>query len=660
MTTLLALFSLLPTQVPSLDADFEVALGAAGLTTKTARFDPNLLGFFRQGEFTTTLYNAAHENPWRIPFFAENLRSELAPLASRPHESLTAGMRMLGFQVRRTLVGNPNAAEEEASKKPGALAATLADWKAKGFLTGAIPSTAGIPENVQSAAALLLSVIPKAAEARRLALKDLTDLPGAFNRLAAPAGDTIQGAEFDARLGIFRKVDLGYFAAGAFDLVHAVQEAQSRLATTPETEKYDFRVQTRWGWIALSGAGNAQYGAEPVVLLIDTGGDDRYLNLPATRSAANALSIVIDTAGNDQYLSDSRLVDTPLAQWGPRTGPGQPMGPAGALMGYAMLIDRQGNDLYRSHRPGLASSKIGFSTLIDLAGDDQYDAYADSQGFATFGWAMLEDLGGKDVYRGFNQVQGVGQTMGFGFLVDRGGNDEYIADDSLLDFPSAQSPQHNVSMAQGAGNGRRADYLDSHSLAGGIGLLMDQGGDDQYSCGVFGQGVGYWMGTGLLFDTEGSDRYTGQWYVQGASAHFALGGLFDEAGDDQYVAKMNMAQGAGHDLGTGYLQDSNGNDRYEAPNLSLGAGNANGIGIFIDLRGNDGYTSTGITLGSAAEAPKSSLRTRALCLGVFLDLGGDDTFPSFASWAKNATRTPNWKDRGPSPAESQLGIFWDR
>jgi hypothetical protein len=108
------------------------------------------------------------------------------------------------------------------------------------------------------------------------------------------------------------------------------------------------------------------------------------------------------------------------------------------------------------------------------------------------------------------------------------------------------------------------------------------------------------------------------------------------------------------------LIDRAGGDEYKAPNLSLGAGNANGIGFFLDLAGTDRYESSGITLGKAAEAPKGTLRERALCLGVFMDLGGVDIYPQSTPWAKNQSRVANWTDRGPSSAESQLGIFWDR
>jgi hypothetical protein len=370
--------------------------------------------------------------------------------------------------------------------------------------------------------------------------------------------------------------------------------------------------------------------------------------------------VVIDTSGSDKYVSDPALETTALNKWSGRKGGGNLPGPGGALFGYSVLIDSQGNDLYRTHRPGLGSARLGLGVLLDKSGDDTYDAYQDSEGFGMFGGGILEDVSGKDVYRGFMQVQGCGQTGGFGYLVDRSGDDQYIAEDQAIDFPSPQSAQHNVSMAQGAGNGRRADYLEGESLAGGVGVLFDQAGADIYTSAVFGQGVGYWMGVGALWDDGGNDVYNGLWYVQGAAAHFAIGFIEDAAGTDSYVAPMNMAQGAGHDFSVGMLLDRLGDDTYKAPNLSLGAGNANGIGIFVDFAGADKYDSSSVTLGKAADAPVNTLRSRSLCLGAFLDLGGTDTYPPVASWAKNSTPTANWTGRSPTPQESQLGVFFDR
>lgn len=662
MTTVLACLALgvgWPQLPASLEPGLADALAAGGLTHASARFDENLLRFYRTGEFATSFYHACSENPWRMPFFAGAVREELAGQAGAPSNAVGSLSRLLGIAMRRTLLGNPNAAEEAEAKKTGALTTLLGRWKGLQLLVGNMPDFKGVPNQVQEAAAHVMGVIQRAETFRNLAFGSLR-LDSSYFTLtrAAPEDETGQG--FENQRWIYRQIDVGYLLAAGHDVSLAAQSAATLLRTVPSSARYDVEFETAWGWVRLTGGSDTKHADRPTLLILDTGGNDTYLNAPATKSERNWASVVVDAAGDDRYLSDPALATTPVAQFAWRKPASNRPGPGGAVLGVAALVDLAGNDLYRTHLPGLASARAGVATLLDAAGDDRYDAYQDSEGFGMFGEGILEDQAGKDEYRGFLQVQGVGQTMGAGYLVDRAGDDTYLAEDAVIDFPSAQSAQHNTNMAQGAGNGRRGDYLDSHSLAGGVGILYDVAGDDRYSSALFGQGVGYWEGVGMLWDTGGNDRYDGMWYVQGASAHFAIGYLEDTEGDDTYKAPMNMAQGAGHDFSVGWLLDRAGNDTHKAPNLSLGAGNANGIGIFADLAGNDSYESNGITLGKAAESPATGVRSRCLCLGVFVDLGGDDTYPAAADWAKAGAKAANWSTKGPTPAESALGVFLDR
>jgi hypothetical protein len=647
------------TVLPSPEAEVNAALGDSGLTTRTARFDDNLLRFFRNGEFSTPLYASVSENPWQTPVRMDIKRRELAGFAGRMNDTLAAGGAWVGWGTRRTLVGNPIAAEEASARKAVSFAAVWGELRKRKVVTGAMPKLTRVPKAVEQAAALILATVIRTKDLRSAAIQDLGDPATAYGILAKGM-DENSPANVAATLNLYRRFHTHEMAAASHDLLLAVQSAAPIIASVPPTERYGVRLKTAWGQIVLTGGTATMHPDDPTLLVIDTGGNDTYVNTPSTHSHQNWCSLVLDAAGDDKYVSASALLTTPVAQFSGRKSATRP-GPAGAIMGCAAIYDLAGNDLYRSHAPGLGSGQFGVGSLYDGQGTDAYDAYANSQGFGLFGAGILEDNGGSsDTYEGFSQVQGVGLTQGFGCLIDRGGNERYTANDERIDFPSPQSDKHNVSMSQGAGNGRRADYLEGNSLAGGVGVLYDRAGDDQYRCGVFGQGVGYWMGVGALWDGAGTDRYYGQWYVQGASAHFAVGYLEDEGGNDDYQSPMNMAQGAGHDFSVGILVDRSGDDKYAAPNLSLGAGNANGIGWFAELSGDDEYVTTGITLGKGAEAPKDSLRTRGLSLGVFMDLEGRDSYPIGTPWAKESTKTTNWTTRLPDPAESQLGVFWDR
>lgn len=644
---------------PSLDNRFDDALGVAGLSTKTARYDPGILAQFSQGAFATQYFDAVYENPWRTPFYMEMNRRLLDGTKSDPAGTVSTLSRMSGIGSRRSLLGSPIARAEQLAGEPNALIKALQALKSEGLLPGSVPSTVAAPIEVQRAVALLLYTALDAVRYRRAAFARVADIDEAYDRETS-----VQPSEDDPQVHqqlveFYQTVDMYYMYAAAQDVAAAVARAQELVQSVPPTEKYGVQFETAWGRVVLSGGSDSEHVGSGVFILVDTGGNDAYDNAPSNDSISNWLSVVIDTNGDDKYVSDKALLDANVATWPNRkTGRAQP-GPCSATFGITVLLDSRGSDLYRSHKSGLGSASFGVAMLIDKAGNDTYDSYADSQGFAKFGIGVLEDLEGDDRYTGFTQVQGVGLTGGVGALIDRSGDDKYIANDSVIDFPSPQSAQHNVSMAQGAGYGLRSDYLTGMSLSGGVGVLLDQDGKDTYDCGVFGQGTGYWKGIGMLWDEKGDDRYHGVWYVQGAAAHYAVGYLEDLDGVDSYLADMNMAQGAGHDFSNGYLLDRSGSDTYKAPNLSLGAGNANGLGVFVDFGGNDTYTSTGITLGKAAEATRGSIRERALCLGVFMDLGGNDSYPAAASWAKNGARTANWTERGPYPPESQVGVFWD-
>lgn len=664
---------MMPAQAPSFETDFDVALGTVGLTTKTAHFDDKLMGFWDETEFTTPFYSAAKANPWRMPFYCESFRREIGGYVGLPSDTLNALLRMTGDGTRRTLLGSPIATVETEAFKPGALEKVLIDLKSSGVIKGDPPPLTGVPKEVQQAAALILGTAVKALPYRRTALRGIGDVAEAYLFASLRARAELEGEDADRLLRLERSTDLGYFGVAAHDIVYSTYrfEGKDRGATPgPKAAaqivkavspalKYDWEIETTWGVIKLTGGSDTTHADRPTALIIDTGGNDTYINVPSNASAGNWLSIVIDTAGDDKYVSDPALTTTSLAEFAKRKTGGAKPGPGGALFGVTCLIDLAGADVYRSHRPAFGSGRFGFAVLEDEAGDDLYDGYADAEGYGNFGAGILEDHFGVDIYRCFSTSQGSAGVRGAGMLLDRAGNDKYEANDKVIDFASPQSAEHNISLAQGAAIGRRADYLDGHSQSGGVGILFDVDGDDLYSCAVFGQGVGYWQGVGMLWDGAGKDNYYGQWYVQGAAAHFAVGYLEDVDGNDTYVAKMNMAQGAGHDFSIGWLFDRSGDDIHQAPNLSLGAGNSNGLGIYLDLAGDDNYLSSGETLGRAADPALTGLRSRALCLGVFMDLQGNDTYPDLA-WAKNNTRTANWAQRQVVSDESQMGVFWDR
>jgi hypothetical protein len=196
--------------------------------------------------------------------------------------------------------------------------------------------------------------------------------------------------------------------------------------------------------------------------------------------------------------------------------------------------------------------------------------------------------------------------LGFGALIDRAGNDVY----------SASRASGAPSYAQGVGAG----YHDV--LAGGVGLLRDQGGDDRYESEQFSQGMGLTHGLGVLDDLSGSDSYTAVRVAQGAGVLGGVGVLRDTMGDDGYSLSEGMGQGMGFDAGIGALEDGGGNDRYQSATLAQGASRGAGFGLLRDRGGDDVYALDGPGDGWG----RGHAALDAVSLGFLIDLAreGDD------------------------------------
>ncbi len=661
MTTLAALLiSLAAIQpVSSLDNAVDAALGTAGLDQASARIIPSSVALFRESTHTNPLVGLAREGLWQWPAIASAYRSPLLDAVHQPEASLAACGRFLGLGVRRDLVKDALETASGRSLRPQALQIAMERMRQRGLFGGDLPSTDGVPAEVQRAAALVLEVALDTYDLRQAAFDGIGDLNVEMKR-ARPEALAGNPVEFRHSLETASKFDMAYLLAAAEDLARATELASVLVDNVPPTTKYDFKVATAWGDIELTGGTDDIHADRSVFLMVDTGGEDTYINLPANKSASNWLSVILDSHGNDKYLSEGDGAANPVRNRTDRSGARYGNGCASASYGVSLLWDSRGNDLYRSVSPAFGSSVFGVAYLMDREGDDTYDAYADSEGYATFGIGILEDMSGKDKYSVFHQGQGCGMTGGVGLLLDRKGDDVYSATDGPLDFPAAPDPDHNASFAQGAGVGLRMDLVNGKSMGGGVGVLLDSQGDDEYSCGVYGQGVGYWEGCGFLWDTEGKDKYTAVKYAQGSATQFGFGSLEDSSGADAYVLPGGQGLGFGQDFSVGQFLDKDGADVYTCGGESLGYGSLNGVGWFTDMAGDDNYLTKGRCLGDATESPAGSLREPFMTLGAFLDLGGRDTFLDYLTWAKNGARTTQWRRKGGSPSGAQLGLFYDR
>ena len=206
----------------------------------------------------------------------------------------------------------------------------------------------------------------------------------------------------------------------------------------------------------------------------------------------------------------------------------------------------------------------------------------------------------------------------------------------------------------------------------GVGVLVDEGGDDEYRC-LTGMGAGT-FGVGLLLDAAGDDGYDLlEGDGQGYGGPGGVGVLADRDGDDTYRAAptpatagarradyhsdqkvvLSCAQGAGvgrrGDVsdghawagGLGALLDVDGHDVYEAGNFSQGCGFWFGTGLLYDGGGDDVYRSVYFSHASGAH----------FAVGAVVDEGGDDRHLLF-----------DWPGAGLHPAKragAGIGFGWD-
>ena len=412
------------------------------------------------------------------------------------------------------------------------------------------------------------------------------------------------------------------------------------------------QIITSAGTILIGGAGNNTYnldgfqGADDFVCVIDLGGNDTYRE--GTCTPNRPVFVIIDLDGNDNYMASKPGVQ------------------GGSLLGISMLIDCAGNDNYKASDVAQGSTIGGAGMLIDKGGSDKYHALRRAQGQAFGGIGMLIDQGGDDSYHAAMWAQGFGNCAGFAVLEDVDGKDRYylggLYEDNYPEHPGYEG------WGQGLGSGFRGKF---GSACGGIGMLLDGGGDDVYEFDYIAHGGGYWLGVGILRDFGGNDRhiasttlgYDGnqrrqarwQRFSNGFGVHYAAGYLFEDAGNDYYEGTI-MGLGMGWDLSLGFLCDFGGNDSYQANNaqqarggLLQGVGAQGSMGVLLDYFGDDNY---GVgSQGYANPSVDPQYHNTAQCGGNFsflIDYGGTD---KYASGAKNNS----YNTRG-----SQTGFLVDR
>lgn len=266
--------------------------------------------------------------------------------------------------------------------------------------------------------------------------------------------------------------------------------------------------------------------------------------------------------------------------------------------------------------------------LVDLGGQDRYYNSPGGNPYEFLSAAVALDRGtDNDTYNttkesGLNLTgtQGSGR-WGVGVLVDEGGDDLYFS---------------TIKIAQGSGNF-------------GAGTLWDQGsGRDVYDSGDFAQGSGS-PGFGLLIDEGGTDSYTvkpdlNAKGAQGTGCNGGFGALIDRGSEsDVYDAGAVDAQGMGCIASLGILFDGGGSDRFvlhpikaipgfsnqpqKVSGYGQGYGELGAVGILFDESGDD-FRKAEVTDGVQDEGQLVHGAGLLGGIGILVDVSGNDRYES--------------------------------
>jgi hypothetical protein len=585
------------------------------------------------------LYRELMARPALAPYRAGLLADACREAASSPYDLMRLAGAVADLPLERSASSTLKVVEDELRAAADPLAAGIA-WMGPMASPGnpwppALPVGGSSPSALRFELAMVLATMGRAHLLLERSLKRVpASVTPALLRRQAVEGRFEKPDEPDFRR-LLRELDREALLAGILDLVAAVQRLRDYVAAAPALPRLAWRIDTPMGTVVVdtTGRDNVHVLRDPL-LVLDVGGNDRHEF--HARNAARRITVLLDHGGDDRYVARDDGAD-----------------PSAAVLGYAILWDTEGDDRYRGSQLSQAAALFGASLLVDGGGTNEFIAGGHSQAHAVGGLALLLGGPGNDSFNSQTHAQGSAGPEGVAMLVDAAGDDRYVLDNEPLTRPSSQLPDRNTSMGQGAGRGIRADQDGGGSTAGGIGVLVDLGGDDQYSAQVFAQGAGFEEGLGLLVDDGGNDRFDAAWYAMGAAAHRGAGVLIKRGvGHDRYRASHSISIGAAHDLSVGFFLDEGGDDGYRVGDLGLGAAHDNSAAFFVDVSGDDAYrVESGAcrALGVAWISEWNALRERLPNAGFFMDLAGDDAYPAQCAQARNDA---GWAGPRTRPAQS--------
>ena len=439
-------------------------------------------------------------------------------------------------------------------------------------------------------------------------------IEGSWQREAGFPADTSREVNTDYILDSIKKLKMkelmraGMIVAPAAQMMargfgkEGYQGAKADISVEGVSGSVLYYQETEWGKFIIGGVDDNVYNADFAVIM-DAGGDDVYRGRTggAMGELGHPYSLVIDLNGDDYY--DASGLD---------------VAHGAGFLGIGILIDRGGDDVYRSSSYSQGVGYFGIGILADHGGADDRRGGHFMQGAGHCGVGILLDDGDElsdDRYLSSCWSQGFASTFGYGLLYDDGGDDTYKAGGVYYHAPLLPHDYRSFSAGFGMGWRPRA--------GGGIGALYDKGdGNDFYEQEVMSIGSSYWYSIGILIEGGGNDSYNLAQYGIGSGIHLSLGAMYDMSGDDQYHSRNGVVGATPHDLSVGIMVDGDGDDFYTVSD-GWGASLTNSYGLFIDRLGNDTYA----TRGKGYSFGKPRWARGFAGAAIFLDLEGTDVYP---------------------------------
>jgi len=269
--------------------------------------------------------------------------------------------------------------------------------------------------------------------------------------------------------------------------------------------------------LLVDGAGSNRFAASSrsqahaiggLAVLASADGDDAFTAQTYSQATGGpgGVALLVDTGGNDRYM----LGNVPLVRPSPQLPDRNTSMGQGA--GYGM------RGVFLDGR----STAGGIGMLLDLAGNDRYEAQVFAQGVGYYeGLGMLLDDGGDDRFASAWYAMGAGVHYAAGILLKRGvGNDAYRSTHEMA-LGSANDLSVGVFVDEGGDDAYAVGQLSlGVAHANGTALFVDGAGNDRYSvasptCRALGAAYMHAWGNaretlpnlGLFMDLGGTDSY---------------------------------------------------------------------------------------------------------------------------------------------------------